>query len=128
MAERRMLSKRIISSTKFLKMPIDSQNLYFHLNINADDDGIVEAYQVMKSIGCTEDNLRVLAAKEYVKILNEDLVSYIMDWSEHNQLRADRKVNSIHQTLLLQILPGVKLLEPKDRADKKKHGYGNKDK
>lgn len=44
MAERRMFSRSVVESARFLKMPVSSQNLYFHLVMNADDDGIVEAY------------------------------------------------------------------------------------
>ena len=55
MAQRRMFSKRIIESAKFLKMPISCQALYFHLGMNADDDGIVEAFKVMRMTGSTED-------------------------------------------------------------------------
>lgn len=51
MAERRMFSARITESTRFLKMPATSQNLYFHLGLNADDDGVVEAYPVMCKTG-----------------------------------------------------------------------------
>ena len=120
MADHRMLSKRILGSTKFLKMPVDTRDLYFYLNMYADDDGIVEAYQVMKMLGSSEDNIRILAAKEYIKILNDDLVTYILDWREHNSLRADRKINSFYKDLLIQIIPDVKLLEPKQRADRKK--------
>jgi hypothetical protein len=114
---RRMFSPKIISSARFLKMPIDSQLLYFHLGMNADDDGIVEAYTIIKSIGSNEDNLRVLSSKGFIKILNEDLVSFITDWTEHNLIRADRKVDSIYKPLLLQILPEVELIDPKPRAD-----------
>lgn len=117
MANRRMFSNRIIGSARFLKMPVDSQCLYFHLGIHADDDGIVEAYPVMKNLGSSEDNLRVLAAKNFVKILNDDLVSFIMDWNEHNLIRADRKIDSVYKGLLLSILPDVELKEPKPRAD-----------
>lgn len=119
MAQRRMFSKRITNSGKFLKMPISSQALYFHLGMEADDDGIVEAYQVMRMTGFTEDDLRVLVAKEYVKILNEDMVSYIMDWREHNLIRADRKIDSIYKDLLLQIVQDVEILEAKPRSDTK---------
>ena len=66
MASRRMFSKRLINSARFLKMPISCQALYFHLGLNADDDGIVEAYNVIKTIGCTEDDLKVLVAKGFV--------------------------------------------------------------
>ena len=75
----------------------------------------------MRQIGSSEDNIRVLQAKNFVQVLNEDLVSYIMDWNEHNLLRADRKINSVYQSLLLQIIPDVELIEPKQRADRKKN-------
>lgn len=117
MPNRRMFSLKIINSARFLKMPIDSQVLYFHLGLRADDDGIVEAYPVMKMLGTSEDNLKVLAAKQFVKVLNEDLVSFITDWLEHNYIRADRKVDSIYKNLLLQMLPDFESIEPKTRAD-----------
>ena len=117
MATRRMFSIRLISSARFLRMPISSQALYFHLGLNADDDGIVEAYAVMRAVGCTEDDLRVLVAKGFVKVLNDDLVSFITDWSEHNKIRADRKIDSMYKNLLLEVLPDVHLLEKKPRAD-----------
>lgn len=120
MAERRMLSKKIVESAKFLKMPSTSQNLYFHLIMNADDDGVVEAYSVMNLVKANEDDLRVLIGKDYVKVLNDDLVTYIIDWQEQNRLRADRKINSIYTELLLQVCPQVQLLEKKDRSDTKK--------
>jgi len=117
MAQRRMFSKAITSSARFLKMPIDTQVLYFHLCLNADDDWVVEAYYVMKMVWCWEDNLRVLVSKEFVKVLNEDFVSYIMDWKEHNLIRADRKIDSLHKQLLLKMIPQVELVLPKPRAD-----------
>ena len=120
MAERRMFAKRIIESASFLKMPISSRELYFHLCLNADDDGVVEAYNVMNLVKATEDDLRVLMSKGYVQVLNPDLVTYISDWLEHNKIRADRKIDSIYKDLLLQILPNVQLIEKKDRADRKK--------
>jgi hypothetical protein len=117
MAQRRMFSQKIVCSARFLKMPIDSQCLYFHLGLHADDDGVVEAYTVMKSIGSSEDNLRVLVSKGFIHILNEDLVAFILDWGEHNLIRADRKVDSIYKSLLLQIVPEIELITPKPRAD-----------
>lgn len=120
MAERRMFSKKIIDSARFLKMPISSQALYFHMGVRADDDGVVEGYNVMKMTGATEDDLKVLVAKGFVTVLNDDLVSYINDWKEHNLIRADRKVDSIYKDLLLKIVPEVQILEPKQRSDVKK--------
>ena len=120
MAERRMFSKRIINSARFLKMPVSTQLLYFHLGIHADDDGVVEAYTVMNAVGCTEDDLKVLVAKGFAVVLNEDLVTYITDWKENNKIRSDRKVDSIYKDLLLQIVPDADILQPRRRADYKK--------
>ena len=117
MATRRMFSIRLVNSARFLRMPISSQALYFHLGLHADDDGVVEAYPVIKTIGCTEDDLRVLVAKGFVQVLNEDLVSYITDWNEHNTIRPDRKIDSIYKDLLIQVNPEVKLVEKRPRAD-----------
>jgi hypothetical protein len=92
--------------------------LYFHLGLFADDDGVVEAFPVLKMTGCTEDDLRVLVAKEFVVILNEDLVAFITDWTENNNIRQDRKVDSIYKDLVIQMIPDVKLLERKKKPDK----------
>ena len=119
MAERRMFSKRIVGSARFLRMPISTQCLYFHLGLNADDDGIVEAYTTIKQIGATEDDLKVLVAKGFCTVLNEDLVTYITDWRENNKLRADRKIDSIYKDLLLQMVPDADVQQARRRADLK---------
>jgi hypothetical protein len=124
MAERRMISNKIIDSAPFLRAPVSSQALYFHLIAKADDDGIVEAFKVLRMTNSSEDDLRVLVAKGFVKILNDDLVSFIMDWLEHNKIRPDRKRDSIYKNLLLQVLPQIELLEPKTRADRKDDDNG----
>lgn len=108
-----MFSKRIVESTRFLKMPATSQNLYFHLGMSADDDGIVEAYPVMCITGASEDDLRILASKKFVTILNQDMITYIDDWLEHNTIRADRKKDSIYQGLLLEMVPDAEIIESK---------------
>ncbi|MFT8557733.1 MULTISPECIES: conserved phage C-terminal domain-containing protein [Liquorilactobacillus] len=117
MAQRRMFSNRITNSAKFLKMPLSSQALYFHLGLHADDDGVVEAFTIMRQVGAVEDDLRILAAKGFVVVLNEDLVTYIADWNENNRIRADRKVDSIYKNMLLKILPEAEVINPKPRAD-----------
>jgi hypothetical protein len=119
MASRRMVSLKIVDSAKFIKMPLTTQNLYFHLIVRADDDGIVEAFNVIRMTGSNEDDLKILIAKGFVRVLNDDLVSFITDWHEHNLIRADRKIDSIYKNLLLQIVPEVTLIEPKERACKK---------
>lgn len=77
MAERRMFARSVIGSARFLRMPATSRLLYYDLGMEADDDGCVEAFGVMRKTGATEDDLRVLASKGFVRVLNEDFVSYI---------------------------------------------------
>lgn len=112
-----MFSQRIVESARFLKMPPSTQCLYFHLGIHADDDGVVEGYNVMKQTGSTEDDLKILAAKGLITVLNSDLVTYINDWKENNRIRSDRKVDSIYRDLLIRMLPDIELQQSKARAD-----------
>ena len=70
MASRRMFSIKMIDSAKFLKMPSSTRLLYYDLGMRADDDGVVEAFNVLRMTGATEDDLRILVAKNYIKILN----------------------------------------------------------
>ena len=74
----------------------------------------------MQAVGVEEQYFDILVEKGYVKVLNDDLVSYIVDWREHNVIRADRKVDSIYKELLLKAIPGIKLVEPKKRSTSKK--------
>lgn len=75
MASRRMFSSRVTESTRFLKMPATSQNLYFHLGMHADDDGVVEAYPVMRLTRATEDDLKILISKGFASEITNDLVA-----------------------------------------------------
>lgn len=107
MANRRMFSKSITNSARFLRMPPTSRLLYFDLGMQADDDGIVEAFTVMRMTGAAVDDLRVLASKKFIVILNEDLVTYITDWSENNYIRSDRYQKSVYSELLVRIDGGL---------------------
>ena len=113
MASRRMFSRRITDSSRFVRMPLSAQALYFHLGQHADDDGVVESYPVMKMIGANEDDLRMLILKEFVIPLNNDYVSYLPDWVEHNKIRADRKEDSLYIDLLLQVVPDAEIRRAK---------------
>ena len=100
-----MFSKTVVNSARFLRMPPSSRLLYYDLGMAADDDGVVEAYTVMRTTGANEDDLRVLVAKRFIKVLNDDLVCYILDWPKNNQIRKDRYHPSIYTSLLIQVLP-----------------------
>lgn len=125
MAQRRMLTKTITNSARFIQMPQEAQNLYFHLCMNADDDGIVEAFIIMRMIGSAEDTIKILMAKGYVRPLNEEMVTFILDWNEHNLIRSDRIVKSKYRDLLLRVMPEVQVVEPRPRADTQALPRGN---
>jgi hypothetical protein len=98
-------------------MPLETQTLYFHLCLKADDDGVVEAYPILKVTGVANDSLRILVSKNFVYPLDRELVLYVVAWNEHNRIRPDRLVKSIYRNLLVEKLPDVKLLDPKPRVD-----------
>ena len=90
MAERRMMAKSIIKSDQFLEMPISSQLLYFHLLLDADDDGFINAPKsIMRVIGAKDDDMRVLQAKGYTIPFDSGVI-VIKHWRMHNSLRKDR--------------------------------------
>lgn len=67
MAQKRMFSKDIVGSDAFLDMPSSSQLLYFHLGMEADDDGFVASpKRIQKFIGCNDDDLKILLSKRFL--------------------------------------------------------------
>lgn len=94
MAERRMFAKTIIDSDAFLTMPASSQNLYFHLGMRADDDGVVNNPRtIMRLVGAHEDDMNILISKKFVIVLQDSLI-VIKHWKINNYIRSDRYVQS----------------------------------
>ena len=89
MAQRRMFNKSITNSSKFLKMPMSSRLLYYDLGMNADDDGFVEHFMVLRMTGATQQDLGVLELNGLVKVF-DDNVLWIKDWKENNYIQKDR--------------------------------------
>ena len=89
MANRRMFSKTITRSSKFLRMSSATRLLYYELGMDADDDGFVEWYAVITMTRAAEQDLQVLQANGFVQIF-DDKVLLVSDWKENNYLRPDR--------------------------------------
>lgn len=90
MAEKRMFTMKIVDSDAFLDMPLSTQALYFHLNMRADDDGFVNnPKKIQRTIGATEDDLKLLLAKRFVLSFENGII-VIKHWRMHNLLRRDR--------------------------------------
>lgn len=97
MAEKRMFAKTIIDSDAFLDMPLSTQALYFHLSMRADDDGFINnPKKVQRMIGCSDDDLRILIAKNFI-IPFESGIVVIKHWRIHNYIRSDRYKSTIYQ-------------------------------
>lgn len=90
MAQRRMFSLKVVDTDMFLSMPTSTRLLYYDLSMRADDDGFVESpKKIIKIIGCSEDDLKLLCAKQYI-IPFETGVCVIKHWNIHNLIRHDR--------------------------------------
>ncbi len=106
MAERRMFTKKITNSDPFTEMPLSAQALYFHLNMEADDDGFLNnPKKVQRSIGASEDDLKLLIAKRFILTFEKGII-VIKHWRMHNLLRKDRYNETQYmeekETLVLQ--------------------------
>lgn len=101
----RMISDSIISSGRFLKLSDKAKILYMYLIVRTDDEGVVEAYPVMKLIGADESDLDELVNKDFVLRLNDDDVVLVLDFYAQNTLRADRTKPSRYHDLIADICP-----------------------
>jgi hypothetical protein len=118
MAEKRMFTQKIIDSDPFLDMPLSTQALYFHLNMRADDDGFINnPNKIKRTIGATDDDLKLLIAKRFL-ICFENGVIVIKHWRMHNTLRKDRYNPTTYQEELA-------MLEIKDNKSYTEKGFGN---
>lgn len=84
-----MFSPDIVGSDAFIDMPTSSRELYFQLGMYADDDGFVNPRKIMRMIGASDDDLRVLLTKRFL-LKFETGVVVIKHWLIHNMIRRDR--------------------------------------
>lgn len=96
MAERRMFAKTIIDSDHFIDMPVTARLLYYDLAMRADDDGFVNSpKKIMRMVGASEDDLRILCARQFI-IPFESGVVVIRHWRIHNYIQNDRYKATIY--------------------------------
>lgn len=90
MANKRMFNNKITNADAFLDMPLSSQCLYFHLNMNADDDGFVgNPKTIMRMIGASEDDMKILLMKNFLLSFDTGVI-VIKHWRMHNSLSSQR--------------------------------------
>ena len=96
MSKKRMLSKQITESDSFLEMPLSSQALYMHLNMNADDDGFVNSpKRIQRMVGASDDDLRLLITKKFL-IPFESGIVVVKHWRMNNYIRSDRYTPTVY--------------------------------
>lgn len=97
MAERRMFTQKITESDAFLDMPSSTQAYYFHLCMNADDDGFVKNPKViLRMTGVNDSDLKLLISKRFVLDFESGVI-VIKHWRMHNLLRKDRYKETEYQ-------------------------------
>jgi len=131
MAAKRMFSKSITNSSRFLMMPQSSQNLYFHLGMNADDDGFCEHFTIMRMTESKPDDLKILQAKQFLQIF-DDQVLLLLDWKENNLIRSDRytpsKYLEVYKSEIELISHGIPVVIPADASGEVRLGEVSKGK
>lgn len=97
MAQRRMFSKEITNSSNFLMMSQSAQNLYFHIGMNADDDGFCEIFTIMRMTESKPDDLRALHERNLIYVV-DNKVAIVKNWHENNYIQNDRYTPSKYLT------------------------------
>lgn len=128
MAQRRMFSLKVIDTDLFLDMPLSTQCLYFHLSIRADDDGFIGNHKkIMRMIGSSDDDMRILIAKQLI-IPFDTGVCVIKHWRVHNYIQKDRYNPTFYKAEKAQIVANNNVYEKIDYIDTKCiHDVSNKD-
>lgn len=109
MGSHRMFTSTITDSDLFLEMSLSAQALYFHLGLHADDEGFVSSpKRIVRATGCNEDDLKLLIAKGFVICFDSGII-VITHWHLHNNIRKDRKKNTLFEAekALLSLNGGV---------------------
>lgn len=92
-----MFSPDIVASDAFLEMPTSSRELYFQLGMYADDDGFVSPRKIMRMIGASDDDLKVLIGKRFLLVFETGVV-VIKHWLIHNLIRADLYKETLYKS------------------------------
>ena len=104
MAKKRMFSLDIIDTDLFLEMPQSSRLLYYELCMRADDDGFVSSpKKIMRVVGCSEDDFKVLITKQFLIPFDTGVV-VIKHWKIHNYIQNDRYKETIYTTEKSQLI------------------------
>lgn len=104
MAQRRMFSKKIIDTDCFLEMTTSAQLLYFHLALQADDDGFISSpKKIMRMINLSEEDLGLLIHNDLI-IQFENGVCVVKHWLVHNCIKKDRYTGTLYLSEMKRLI------------------------
>ena len=103
MADRRMFSRAVVEADRFLDLPWKSQALYFHISLNADDDGFIDCVRsLFRILDCDQEDLKPLIDSGHILAFPNN-VYVITDWRRQNTVKSDRFVPTVHQDIMNQL-------------------------
>lgn len=95
MAKRRMFHAEICKLDSFVGLPAGAQALYFHLGLNADDDGFVSSpNSVIRGVNRKKSDLKQLIVAGYV-IKFESGAIVLTDWNICNKVPPSRYTETL---------------------------------
>ena len=98
-----MFTEKVVGSDAFTEMPATTQLLYFHLGMNADDDGFINnPKKVARSIGSSAKDLDLLIEKRFLIRFPSGVV-VIKHWLMANSIRKDRYKPTEYQEEFAQL-------------------------
>ena len=90
MSEKRMFSKSIVMSDKFLDLPESARCLYYTFGMLADDDGFIgNPKSIIRLCGAAADDLKILIDQDFLISFDSGIIA-IRHWRVNNYLRNDR--------------------------------------
>lgn len=96
MATKRMFDRSLIETDSFSDLPMTAKAIYFLLGMEADDEGFVSPKRVVKIYGGSDDDIKVLIAKNFVIPFQSGVV-VITDWNNNNWLDNRRVKPTVYQ-------------------------------
>ena len=86
-----MFTRKIIDSDAFTELPPSTQALYFHLCMNADDDGFNNKIrQAMFNAHADRNDFNLLVSNRFIIPFDNKGVIVIKHWKLHNYIQNDR--------------------------------------
>ena len=104
MATRRMFSKDVCGTSRFLSMKSSAQALYLHLVLDADDEGAVDVEITRRTMRCRKDAVDELIKNGYIVRLNDPQpVVWICHWDRMNHITPSRLHKSFYHNQIQKL-------------------------